>query len=82
MIPLVSYGIKAMSMGFLLPQDAALVWRGLMIQKALQQMLFSVEWAPLRYLIIDMPPGTGDVPITIGQHVVINGSGNQKKGRL
>lgn len=76
-----------MSMGFLLPKapgadstaDTAVVWRGLMVQKAVQQLLFDVDWrdpvsgAELDALVIDMPPGTGDVPLTLGQLVNVDG---------
>ena len=74
-----------MSMGFLLPRkegpegdDVAIVWRGLMVQKATQQLLFDVDWRDsggleLDVLVIDMPPGTGDVPLTLGQLVSVDG---------
>lgn len=74
-----------MSMGFLLPRkddpnvdNTAIVWRGLMVQKATQQLLFNVDWrdsggSELDALVIDMPPGTGDVPLTLGQLVKVDG---------
>jgi ATP-binding protein involved in chromosome partitioning len=74
-----------MSMGFLLPSssgdntDTPIVWRGLMVQKAVQQLLFDVDWsmggvgAGLDILVVDMPPGTGDVPLTLGQLVNVDG---------
>lgn len=75
LIPLQNYGIKAMSMGFLIPDDdSPIVWRGLMVMKALQQLLHEVEWDGLDYLILDMPPGTGDVQLTITQQLVVDGA--------
>jgi ATP-binding protein involved in chromosome partitioning len=60
-------GIKVMSIGFFVEQDAAVVWRGPMLHKALQQFLEDVEWGALDYLLIDLPPGTGDVSMTLAQ---------------
>jgi ATP-binding protein involved in chromosome partitioning len=60
-------GIKVMSIGFFIEQDAAVVWRGPMLHKALQQFLEEVEWGELDYLLIDLPPGTGDVSMTLAQ---------------
>ncbi|KAI8980251.1 P-loop containing nucleoside triphosphate hydrolase protein [Pilobolus umbonatus] len=74
LIPLTNYGVKCMSMGFLVDQDAPVVWRGLMVMKALQQLLHQVEWGQLDLLVIDMPPGTGDVQLTISQQVVVDGA--------
>ncbi|KAG6868395.1 hypothetical protein C0993_003631 [Termitomyces sp. T159_Od127] len=85
--PLVNHGLPTMSMGYLLPRsaesnstdDTAVVWRGLMVQKAVQQLLFDVDWSaqnggPLDVLVVDMPPGTGDVPLTLGQLVKVDGA--------
>uniref|UniRef100_A0A0B6ZDU8 Iron-sulfur cluster transfer protein NUBPL n=1 Tax=Arion vulgaris TaxID=1028688 RepID=A0A0B6ZDU8_9EUPU len=74
MIPLVNFGIKCMSMGFLVDEKSAIVWRGLMVMSAVQKLLREVLWGPLDYLIIDMPPGTGDVQLSISQNVPISGS--------
>lgn len=74
LIPLTNYGVKCMSMGFLVDQEAPVVWRGLMVMKALQQLLHQVEWGNLDLLVIDMPPGTGDVQLTISQQVVVDGA--------
>jgi ATP-binding protein involved in chromosome partitioning len=74
LIPLTNYGVKCMSMGFLVGEDAPVVWRGLMVMKALQQLLHQVDWGQLDLLVIDMPPGTGDVQLTISQQVVVNGA--------
>ncbi|VEU24002.1 DEKNAAC105153 [Brettanomyces naardenensis] len=75
LIPLQNYGVQTMSMGYLIPnEDSPIVWRGLMLQKALQQLLFDVEWNDLDVLVIDLPPGTGDVQITIGQMLKVSGA--------
>jgi ATP-binding protein involved in chromosome partitioning len=67
-IPLTAFdGISVMSIGFFLEQDAAVVWRGPMLHKALQQFLEDVDWGELDYLLIDLPPGTGDVSMTLAQ---------------
>ena len=68
-----NYSLKAMSMGFLVPAENAIVWRGLMVMKALQQLLHDVEWGGLDVLIIDMPPGTGDTQLTITQQIFLDG---------
>jgi ATP-binding protein involved in chromosome partitioning len=68
LIPLTAHdGIKVMSIGFFIEQDAAVVWRGPMLHKALQQFLEDVDWGELDYLLIDLPPGTGDVSMTLAQ---------------
>jgi ATP-binding protein involved in chromosome partitioning len=68
LIPLIAHdGIKVMSIGFFVEQDAAVVWRGPMLHKALQQFLEDVDWGELDYLLIDLPPGTGDVSMTLAQ---------------
>jgi ATP-binding protein involved in chromosome partitioning len=66
-LPLVAHGIKVMSIGFFIEEDAAVVWRGPMLHKALTQFLEDVEWGELDYLLIDLPPGTGDVSMTLAQ---------------
>jgi ATP-binding protein involved in chromosome partitioning len=66
-VPLMSHGVKVMSIGFFLEEDAAVVWRGPMLHKALNQFLQDVEWGALDYLLIDLPPGTGDVSMTLAQ---------------
>jgi ATP-binding protein involved in chromosome partitioning len=76
LIPLTNYGLKAMSMGFLVPEADAIVWRGLMVMKALQQLLHDVEWSGLDILVIDMPPGTGDTQLTITQQIFLDGTIN------
>jgi ATP-binding protein involved in chromosome partitioning len=66
-VPLEAHGVKVMSIGFFLEEDAAVVWRGPMLHKALGQFLQDVEWGVLDYLLIDLPPGTGDVSMTLAQ---------------
>jgi ATP-binding protein involved in chromosome partitioning len=66
-IPLESHGVKVMSIGFFVEEDAAVVWRGPMLHKALTQFLQDVEWGVLDYLLVDLPPGTGDVSMTLAQ---------------
>jgi ATP-binding protein involved in chromosome partitioning len=67
MIPIEGYGIKMMSIGFLVEDEKPVIWRGPMVSQLLRQFLYNVEWAPLDYLIIDMPPGTGDIALTLAQ---------------
>lgn len=66
-VPLQAHGVKVMSIGFFLEEDAAVVWRGPMLHKALTQFLQDVDWGGLDYLLIDLPPGTGDVSMTLAQ---------------
>jgi ATP-binding protein involved in chromosome partitioning len=66
-LPLESFGVKVMSIGFFVEEDAAVVWRGPMLHKALTQFLQDVEWGELDYLLVDLPPGTGDVSMTLSQ---------------
>ena len=73
LVPLTSYGVKSMSMGSLVPMDNTIAWRGLMVQKAMNQLLFEVSWPKLDLLILDLPPGTGDVQLTIVQSVELSG---------
>jgi ATP-binding protein involved in chromosome partitioning len=62
-----------MSMGYLVGEDAPVVWRGPMVMKALQQLLHEVDWGGLDILVLDLPPGTGDTQLTITQQVLLNG---------
>jgi ATP-binding protein involved in chromosome partitioning len=66
-IPLQAHGVKVMSIGFFVEEDAAVVWRGPMLHKALTQFLQDVDWGALDYLLVDLPPGTGDVSMTLAQ---------------
>ncbi|MDH5856790.1 iron-sulfur cluster carrier protein ApbC [Lampropedia aestuarii] len=74
MHPVENHGIQAMSIGFLVKQDEAMVWRGPMAVQALEQMLRQTNWHDLDYLIIDMPPGTGDIQLTLSQRVPLTGA--------
>ncbi|KAG8560597.1 hypothetical protein GDO81_015046 [Engystomops pustulosus] len=74
MIPLVNYGIQCMSMGFLVEETAPVVWRGLMVMSAIERLLRQVDWGELDYLVIDMPPGTGDVQLSISQNIPVSGA--------
>jgi ATP-binding protein involved in chromosome partitioning len=73
LVPPVVHGVRVMSMGFLAPGDQPLIWRGPMAHKALQQMLLGAVWGELDYLLIDLPPGTGDVHLTLVQTVALTG---------
>ncbi len=73
-VPMENYGLKAMSMGFLVEEETAMIWRGPMVQSALIQMLREVAWGDLDVLIVDMPPGTGDVQLTMAQQVPLAGA--------
>jgi ATP-binding protein involved in chromosome partitioning len=72
--PMENYGVKVMSMGFLVDEDAPMIWRGPMVQSALQQMLGDVLWGDLDVLVVDMPPGTGDAQLTMAQRVPLAGA--------
>src|ERR1700761_2514815 len=72
--PLEQYGVKLMSMGFLNPGDKPLVWRGPMLHSVIQQFLRGVDWGELDYLVIDLPPGTGDVQLSLVQTAPITGA--------
>ncbi len=74
LIPLENFGVKCMSIGFLIDVDTPAIWRGPMIMKALEQMYGGVEWGELDYLIIDLPPGTGDAQLTLAQNAKLSGS--------
>jgi ATP-binding protein involved in chromosome partitioning len=72
--PMQNYGVKVMSMGFLVPEDTPMIWRGPMVMGALEQMLRDVAWGELDVMVIDMPPGTGDAQLTISQRVPVTGA--------
>ena len=73
-IPLEAYGVKLMSIGFLIDRDAPTIWRGPIITKILQQFLHDVEWGELDFLLADMPPGTGDAQLSLVQQVHVAGA--------
>ena len=72
--PLAAHGVKAMSIGFLVEPDQALAWRGPMVTSALTQLLTDTVWGELDYLVVDMPPGTGDIQLTLSQRVPLTGA--------
>jgi ATP-binding protein involved in chromosome partitioning len=74
MIPVEAWGLKTMSMGLLVEEDSAMIWRGPMIMGAVQQFLGQVEWGELDVLVVDLPPGTGDIQLTLSQRVQISGA--------
>lgn len=73
-VPPERYGLKVMSFGFFAPDESAVIWRGPMVMKALQQFFYDVEWGELDFLIIDLPPGTGDAQLTLVQSLPLSGA--------
>ena len=74
MIPIVRFGLAIMSIGFLVEEDTAMIWRGPMVMSAITQMLRDVAWGTLDILVVDMPPGTGDAQLTLAQNVPLKGA--------
>jgi ATP-binding protein involved in chromosome partitioning len=74
MEPLENYGVQVISIGFLVDRDEAMIWRGPMATQALEQLLRQTNWKDLDYLIVDMPPGTGDIQLTLSQRVPLTGA--------
>ena len=74
MLPLRAYGLQVMSMGALIAEDEPMVWRGPMVTSALSQLATQTNWKDLDYLIVDMPPGTGDIQLTLAQQIPVSGS--------
>lgn len=72
--PMVNYDIKAMSIGFLVEEDTPMIWRGPMVTQALEQLLNDTNWGELDYLIVDLPPGTGDTQLTLSQKIPVSGA--------
>ena len=72
-LPIEKYGIKVISIGNLVPKDAAVIWRGALIHKAIQQFLEDVSWGKLDFLVVDLPPGTGDAQLTLAQETKVSG---------
>ncbi len=73
LVPPVSHGVEVMSIGFLVPEGEALIWRGPMLHKAIEQLLTDVAWGNLDYLVVDLPPGTGDAQLSLAQLVPLTG---------
>ena len=83
-MPIESYGVKVMSLGFLMDADQPVIWRGPMVMKAVEQFLQDVAWGPLDFLVIDLPPGTGDAQLTLTQKIqpLRRGDRDDAAGRL
>jgi ATP-binding protein involved in chromosome partitioning len=73
MVPPVAHGVQVISIGFLVPEGEALIWRGPMLHKAIEQLLTDVAWDALDYLVVDLPPGTGDAQLSLAQLVPLTG---------
>ncbi len=74
LLPKVSYGVQTISIGYLVDPDQAMIWRGPMVTGALQQLLTQTQWRDLDYLIVDLPPGTGDIQLTLAQQIPVSGA--------
>src|SRR5206468_922252 len=74
LLPMQNYGIKVMSIGFMVPEDTPMIWRGPMVMSAINQMLRDVDWGELDILVVDLPPGTGDAQLTMAQQVPLSGA--------
>ncbi len=72
--PMENYGVKVMSMGFLVPEDSPMIWRGPMVMSAIQQLINDVNWGELDVMVVDLPPGTGDAQLTMAQQVPLAGA--------
>jgi ATP-binding protein involved in chromosome partitioning len=72
--PLASYQVQVMSIGFLIEEDSPMIWRGPMVTQALEQLLNDTRWKDLDYLVVDLPPGTGDIQLTLAQKVPVSGA--------
>jgi ATP-binding protein involved in chromosome partitioning len=72
--PMVSYHLQAMSIGFLIDEETPMIWRGPMVTQALQQLLHDTNWKDVDYLVVDLPPGTGDIQLTLAQQVPVSGA--------
>ena len=72
--PMCNYGIETMSIGFLIDEETPMIWRGPMVTQALEQLLNDTNWSDLDYLVIDLPPGTGDTQLTLAQKVPVSGA--------
>lgn len=74
-LPVEKNGLKVLSIGFMLPnEETPVIWRGALLMKAIQQFMFDVDWGELDYLVVDLPPGTGDVQLTLAQNLILDGA--------
>ncbi len=73
-VPLHPYGLQAISIGLMVDEETPMIWRGPMVSQALQQLMFQTQWDQLDYLVIDLPPGTGDIQLTLSQRVPVSGA--------
>lgn len=73
-LPKIAYGVQSMSIGYLIDEDTPMIWRGPMVTGALQQLLNDTRWDKLDYLVIDLPPGTGDIQLTLAQQIPVSGA--------
>src|SRR3990170_3629900 len=74
MEPLVNHGIQSMSIGYLIDEETPMIWRGPMVTQALEQLLKETNWRDLDYLVVDLPPGTGDIHLTLSQKIPVTGA--------
>src|SRR5262249_6992196 len=74
LLPMENFGVKVMSIGFMVPEDTPMIWRGPMVMSAINQMLRDVDWGKLDVLVVDLPPGTGDAQLTMAQQVPLSGA--------
>jgi ATP-binding protein involved in chromosome partitioning len=74
LLPFEKYGVRLMSLGFILDMDTPVIWRGPMVMKAIEQLIRDVEWGELDYMVVDLPPGTGDAQLTLTQRVPLSGA--------
>ncbi len=74
LLPIIRHGLQSMSIGYLVDESTPMVWRGPMVTRALQQLLMDTKWDALDYLVIDLPPGTGDIQLTLAQKIPITGA--------
>lgn len=74
MEPLVNYGVQSMSVGYLVDEETPMIWRGPMVTKALEQLLHETNWRDVDYMVIDLPPGTGDIQLTLAQRIPVSGA--------
>ena len=72
-LPILKHGVALMSVGFVTEQETPVIWRGPLLAQAVQHFLAQVEWGELDYLLIDLPPGTGDIPLTLSQQIALSG---------